>query len=380
MTTSRKTSKPNIRKRGDTYTWFAYITRGGGTRRQISQGGFRTIVEAENDRINKLTELGHGDYVTPDKITVAKYLLDEWLPSRHIDLEPSTWRSYEQKIRIHVIPHIGGTALQELTPMDLNKLYRQLLDTTTLPPATSRKHPPETIERMLELQADGATAASIVQTLRTEGHPSAANLSRHAVAAIIRRQHNNRREAVSPKRELSVRTVAMVHGILSKALNDALHWNRVHRNVAKAATIPKRQQINRIARDTWTADQLHTFFTSLGDNRYRYPWSFLATSGARRGEVLGLKWNDIDLDDGTAAMFSQVSDVLGSGGVLKLRTAGTTEHCTWAEVLRPVGNGYRTIERVFCSARPRCGHRTVKLCWPQIGLQRVSDAIGVPES
>ncbi len=304
---SNRTSRPNIRKRGATYTWYAYITSGDGRRRQISQGGFRTIAEAENDRINKLTELGHGDYVVPDRITVATFLLTEWLPARRIDLEPSTWRSYEQKIRLHVVPHLGGIALQELTPMDLNELYRQLLDTTTLPPATSRKHPPETIERMLELHTGGATAASIAETLRAEGHVSAANLTRHAVAAIIRRQKNNRREAVSPKRELSVRTVAMVHRILSKALNDALHWNRVHRNVAKAATAPKRQHVSRAARETCTADALPNFFTGLGDNRYRYPWSFLATSGARRGEVLGLKWTDIDLDGGTAAMFSQVT-------------------------------------------------------------------------
>ena len=304
---SNRTSKPNIRKRGNTYTWYAYITAGDGRRSQISQGGFHTIAEAENDRIKKLTELGHGDYVTPDKITVASYLLDEWLPARQIDLEPSTWRSYEQKIRLHVVPHIGGIGLQELTPMDLNDLYRQLLNTTTLPPATSRKHPPETMDRMLELHSEGVTAARIAETLRNEGHASAANLTRHAVAAIIRRQKNNRRESVSPKRELSVRTVAMVHGILSKALNDALRWNRVHRNVAKAATAPKRQQVSQAARKTWTAAELNTFFSWLGDNRYRYPWSFLATSGARRGEVLGLKWTDIDLEGGTAAMFSQLT-------------------------------------------------------------------------
>jgi len=275
LTISRKTSKPNIRKRGDTYTWYAYITGGDGKRRQLSQGGFRTLAEAENDRIDKLTELGHGDYVTPDKITVAKYLMTEWLPARRIDLEPSTWRSHEQKIRLHVVPHLGGIALQELTPMDLNDLYRQLLDTTTLPPTTSRKHPPETIDRMLKLHADGATAARIAETLRADGPQSTANITRH--------------------------------GILSKALSDALRWNRVHRNVAKAATVPKRQQMNRTARNTWTADELHNFFTWLGDNRYRYPWSFLATSGARRGEVLGLKWADIDLDGGTAAMFSQLT-------------------------------------------------------------------------
>ncbi len=51
MTISKRTSKPNVRRRGDTYTWYAYVTAGDGTRRLISRGGFRTIADAEADRI-----------------------------------------------------------------------------------------------------------------------------------------------------------------------------------------------------------------------------------------------------------------------------------------------------------------------------------------
>ncbi len=188
MTTSRKTSKPNIRRRGDTYTWFAYITGGNGKRRQISRGGFRTIAEAEADRIKHLTDLGQGNYVNPDRITVADYLTNEWLPTRSADLEASTWRSYEQKIRLHVIPYIGAIALQQLTPTDLNKLYAKLLDTEKLPPATSRLHPPITLARMLELDDQGTSAARIVDILRAEGHPSAEGITRRSVAGAIRRQ------------------------------------------------------------------------------------------------------------------------------------------------------------------------------------------------
>ena len=115
-------------------------------RRQISKGGYRTIADAEHGRIVHLITIGRHDYVNPDRITLAEFLLDEWLPARKLDLESSTLRSYEQKLRLHVVPHIGGIALQELSPIDLNNLYTQLLDTTTLPPATSRRHPPETIE------------------------------------------------------------------------------------------------------------------------------------------------------------------------------------------------------------------------------------------
>jgi len=372
VTTSRKTSKPNIRRRGDTYTWFAYITGGNGKRRQISRGGFRTIAEAETDRIRHLTDLGQGNYVTPDRITVSEYLTNEWLPVRRTDLEASTWRSYEQKIRLHIIPHIGAVALQQLTPMDLNKLYAQLLDTEKLPPATSRLHPPVTVARMLELDDARWSAAAIAQRLRTEGHPSAAGITRHSVAGTIRRQRKNARDTPRPTAHLSARTVGMVHGIISKALADALRWNRVYRNVAKAATIPKQSQLNQLARETWTPDHLQRFFTWLGDNRYRYAWSFCATSGARRGEVLGLRWADIDLERGTAAMFNQLTTDHDHHVIFKNRHKGGRGHVLHLDALtiallaewRQIqddekamfGPGYHDHDYVFCLEDGRSYH------------------------
>ncbi|MEZ5244109.1 MAG: site-specific integrase [Acidimicrobiales bacterium] len=307
MAGSRKTSKPNIRRRGDTYTWYAYITAGDGTRRQISRGGFRTIAEAEADRIRHLTDIGQGNYVTPDRITVADFLLHEWLPARRTDLEPSTWQSYEQKIRLHVIPHIGAIGLQQLTPTDLNTLYQQLLTGGRHGPVTSRRHPPELVDRMLTLKAEGLTAAGIADLLRSEGHPSAQDLTRHAVAGILRRQAASVRDTPDPRAGLSARTVLMVHGILAKALADALRWNRVYRNVAKAATRPSSKQVRNLARKTWTPDELHRFFDWLGDNRYRYPFAFAATSGCRRGEILGLRWTDVDLERATATIANQIT-------------------------------------------------------------------------
>ncbi len=372
MPNNHKTSKPNVRKRGDTYTWYAYVTDGNGKRRQISKGGYRTIADAEHGRIVHLISIGRHDYVNPDRITLAEFLLDEWLPARKLDLQSSTWRSYEQKLRLHVIPHIGGIALQELSPVDLNNLYAQLLDTTTLPPATSRRHPSDTIERMMQLHDAGHTAAAIADTLRAEGHETATDLTRHAVAGTIRRQKNNRREAVSTKRVLSSRTVAMVHGILSKALGDAHRWNRTYRNPAQAATVPKTGQPYRIARDTWTATQLRDFLTWLDDNRYRYPWSFLATSGARRGEVLGLKWTDIDLDEATAAMFNQVTTdhdhkaifkerhKTGAGHLIHLDPATVDLLRRWRQIQNSekqlLGDAYRDDDFVFCHEDGRHYH------------------------
>jgi integrase len=46
----------------------------------------------------------------------------------------------------------------------------------------------------------------------------------------------------------------------------------------------------------WTGPQLRTFLERLGDDRYRWPWLFLGTTGCRRGEALGVRWQDVDLD------------------------------------------------------------------------------------
>jgi hypothetical protein len=153
MTTSKRTSKPNIRRRGDTYTWFAYVTSGDGTRHQVSRGAFRTIAEAEADRIAKLTDLRQGNYVTPDRITLGDFLVNEWLPARRNDLQDSTWHFYEQKIRLYILPHLGAIPLQELTPIDLNSLYWRLREGGRQEPTVSSRHPAHVIDRMHELKA-----------------------------------------------------------------------------------------------------------------------------------------------------------------------------------------------------------------------------------
>jgi integrase len=326
MTTSKRTSKPNVRRRGDTYTWYAYVTGGDGTRRQISRGGFRTIADAEADRIAKLTDLRQGNYVTPDRITLGQFLIDEWLPARRNDLQDSTWYFYEQKIRLHILPHLGAIPLQELTTTDLNNLYWQLREGGRQEPTVSRHHPAATIERMVELKAAGLSAEAIAVQLRAEGHASAAGLTRHAVAGILRRHRTTRRDTAPADTALSARTVQMVHGLLVKALGDAMRWNRVYRNVAKAATAPTRAQTRNLASKTWTAEHLHAFWDFLGDNRYRYPLVFAATSGARRGEVLGLRWSDVDLAKATAAICRQVVNDTHGNVVIKDLTKNYSNH------------------------------------------------------
>jgi integrase len=48
----------------------------------------------------------------------------------------------------------------------------------------------------------------------------------------------------------------------------------------------------------WKASELATFLRVVEDDRLAGAWWLLATTGMRRGEVLGLRWADIDLDAG----------------------------------------------------------------------------------
>lgn len=99
-------SRNNVRKRGSTWTYYLYVTDGAGERRQKSKGGFATRKEAEAARVEALAALSNGNWVQPDRLTVAEFLTDEWLPTqRPPTLEESTYASYARNIRLHVVPY-----------------------------------------------------------------------------------------------------------------------------------------------------------------------------------------------------------------------------------------------------------------------------------
>lgn len=97
---------------------------------------------------------------------------------------------------------------------------------------------------------------------------------------------------------LSGKTIRYLHTIVRKALSDALSWNFIARNVAAAARPPRVDPDSGVRR-TWTSEQLRQFLTSVQDDRLDAAWTLLATTGMRRGEVLGLHWEDVDVDAGT---------------------------------------------------------------------------------
>ncbi len=103
---------------------------------------------------------------------------------------------------------------------------------------------------------------------------------------------------------LSPKSVRNCVGILGKALNDAVDLGLVGRNVAARldAVLPKTQSVQPT---TWTADQVGRFLSATADDRFGPIYRFIAMSQCRRGEAVGLRWRDLDLEASTATLVSQ---------------------------------------------------------------------------
>ena len=100
---------------------------------------------------------------------------------------------------------------------------------------------------------------------------------------------------------LSARTVRYNHTILRKALSEAVRWNQLARNVSDLADPPRQSSTSGQMR-AWSAQELRAFLEQVKGDRLYAAWLVAATTGMRRGEVLGLRWRDVDLDAGRIAV------------------------------------------------------------------------------
>jgi integrase len=99
----------------------------------------------------------------------------------------------------------------------------------------------------------------------------------------------NGRKALAPK------TVLEVHLIIRGALNDAVKRGLVNRNVALVAHAPKLRSIPKVEPQAWNAQQLQAFLQAAAGHPLFPAFWVLAATGMRRSELLGLRWDDVDL-------------------------------------------------------------------------------------
>ena len=110
------------------------------------------------------------------------------------------------------------------------------------------------------------------------------------------------------KSGLKAKSVRNVHAVLRRALGDAERLGLIVRNPAASARPPKPE---RVEQSTWTPAELTTFLEFVQDNRLFASFVLSATTGMRRGEVLGLRWRDVDLDAGRLSVVHTLTTVGG---------------------------------------------------------------------
>ena len=101
-------------------------------------------------------------------------------------------------------------------------------------------------------------------------------------------------------RPLGPSTVRYVHRIVRKALHEAVRSNPLFRNPADLAKPPRANPPGNFK--TWNAEELRTFLGACATQRLYAALRLAAMTGMRRGEVLGLRWRDVEVDQSRLAV------------------------------------------------------------------------------
>jgi integrase len=112
----------------------------------------------------------------------------------------------------------------------------------------------------------------------------------------LERLYDEKLDPQNGKRPLAPKTVLEIHLIIRNALNHAVRRGIVTRNVALVAHAPKVRSIPKVEQQAWTAPELQTFLREAAGHRLFPALWLLANTGLRRRELLGLQWDDVDLD------------------------------------------------------------------------------------
>jgi integrase len=98
---------------------------------------------------------------------------------------------------------------------------------------------------------------------------------------------------------LSPATVQKIHVVLHKALSQAVKWSLVPRNVTEAVSAPRPSPKEM---HPLSAEEVRRLLGAATGDRLEALWVLAVHTGMRQGELLALKWTDIDLEAGKVSV------------------------------------------------------------------------------
>jgi len=177
--------------------------------------------------------------------------MDEWFENVcKIKVRPSSHQTYRGYIDHHVSPNIGKIPLEKLSTMDLQKLYRKLMN------------------------------KGRVERIESKDQPKG----------------------------LSAKTVRNINQVISSAMDLAVAQKIILSNPTDACELPK---VEHKEMQTVPTEQLSAFLEEAKRSGVYEMYYIELATGLRRGELLGLKWSDIDWKNGIIKVRRQVARVNG---------------------------------------------------------------------
>ena len=177
------------------------------------------------------------------------------------ELAPSTYERYIGILNTRILPYFGHFYLNKIKPTDIMLFYDQLGKDTQL----------------------------------------------------VRKKGNNGKKTLKP---LSAKTILEHHRLLRAMLQKAVYWQLLVSNPAERVQPPKTKKPKRKYYDDDQSKLLLSNLMELDENQIKYKVAIILTifTGFRLGELMGLEWDDVNLNDGIVSV-NRSSQYLADKGV-----------------------------------------------------------------
>ena len=120
------------------------------------------------------------------------------------------------------------------------------------------------------------------------------------------------------KSGLSARSVEHIHAVLRRALGQALKWSLVARNVSTLVDVPRP---HRTEVHPYSSEEARRLLEAIRGHRMEALYVLCLTVGLRQGEALGLRWEDVDLDEGTLHVRRALQRIEGTYRLVEPKTS-----------------------------------------------------------